>query len=800
MQKSLNYPKISYNREDFEEVKGWASKELEAQYKPADRYVIFNDHDKILKQITVELPEPPPLNTIDGYGLAPEDQCFKVPTYPDRLLKLERSCTNIQEVHSKLNERRADYQEEIAFMRREWSRRLYGYWVFINGKPTYIDGWHYFYLGYWHLDIGLPEYRSRDRKFFLFARFCYTDTTAFYPYRVALQGNYSYYSSRNEAIRFTEWKKGGEIEEGEFFVDLKRRTCYGFNYPKHRREGANYKAACINYCMISTKKKAWGGIQSMDGPSAGKSFQTHIVEPWKEVPFFFKPIYSGNTDPKGELKFDIASQRIGKGGSLVNVASGLQSKIDWANSANRGWYDGFKLFFYHQDEVGKTIEEDVHERWKKIKKCLQTGDGRKIFGLTIATSTVSELEKEGGENFLTMCKRSHWDKRDVVGQTETGLYNLFIKAYDGMEGFIDIFGESIIEDPLESDLWRIPEPTRDINGRLMGAKRYLLEKREALLMSDDPKSVKDYEDECRINPIEFSECFITGGEGSGLNLKIITRRIREIQFDDTLTQRGNFKWDHDVKDGEVVWQEDALDGRWVRSSFPPSIQLNKRYKITMMVDEIEQEVWTPFSPERYTASADPYAFRKVKGRRKSKGGGCVFWNHDKLTDPPSKNVNDWESYRTVCTYVARPLTPEEYAEDMLMMSVFYGAMMFPEINVPLVWDHFVRRGYSGYLKYERTSKGKYSQTPGFFNRGVYPQKIFQKHQAFIQNHGMRERHLEVLMDQKEIRGVDDLTNHDLFVAVGGAMIGSDSDYGEKLRELNDGAEVDLGGYIEKFYY
>jgi len=39
-----------------------------------------------------------------------------------------------------------------------------------------IDGWHYFYCEWWNIDAGLPKYRDRDRKFFLFARKIYTET------------------------------------------------------------------------------------------------------------------------------------------------------------------------------------------------------------------------------------------------------------------------------------------------------------------------------------------------------------------------------------------------------------------------------------------------------------------------------------------------------------------------------------------------------------------------------------------------------------------------------------------------
>src|SRR5690606_31220780 len=146
-----------------------------------------------------------------------------------------------------------------------------------NGKPTYIDGWHYFYCGWWNIDVGLPKYRDRDRRFFLFARKIFTETKA----------------PECNAKGFAVKNKYGDYE----WIELGKRLFYGFNYPKHRREGATYKAECINYEIISRTLGAWGGIQSMNDVQARKCFLRHLVGPWKKLPFFFKPNYEGSTSP-----------------------------------------------------------------------------------------------------------------------------------------------------------------------------------------------------------------------------------------------------------------------------------------------------------------------------------------------------------------------------------------------------------------------------------------------------------------------------------------------------------------------
>ena len=133
-------------------------------------------------------------------------------------------------------------KKEIEFIGQEWDRRTNGYWFYNCGVPTYIDGWHYFYLNYWQLDNGLPEYRDRDRKFFLFARYCFTTTESYYPFKVMKGGKPAYFSDEKDAIKFAD---GGVVEHGNFILDMKKRTILGFIYPKHRREGATYRAECI---------------------------------------------------------------------------------------------------------------------------------------------------------------------------------------------------------------------------------------------------------------------------------------------------------------------------------------------------------------------------------------------------------------------------------------------------------------------------------------------------------------------------------------------------------------------------
>jgi hypothetical protein len=708
------------------------------KYQKADEFIVFNEGDPVLTPITYYLPKPPPEKEIDGYGEDPKKQMWKPPQMPIRLLKLQKSSETLQDIYNKLKKNSKEYAPEIAWIKLQWERRLNGYWFFVNGKATYMDGWHYFYCGFWHLDSGLPQYRYRDYLFFHFARFCFLDT---------------------------------KLPDG---TDLGRRLCYGFNYPKHRREGATYKAESILYEIVSRTFNVHGGIQSMDGPSAKKAYLEKCRDPWKKLPFFFKPNFTGTTAQVSGMNFDAPTVNIGGKGGVANVETGLQSKITFADSANRGWYDGDKLIFYHDDETGKTKEEDVYARHMVVKKALSQANGRIIHGLTIKTSTVGEMTNQGGKNFYNLCRASMYKERNANGETVTGLYNLFIPSYVCLDGFIDIFGNAIVDDPVQEDYWRIPMLTYDATGKVIGAKRYLENVKAAYLDEDSVDARKNFDEEVRLAPMSFDECFISSGSGSGLPIHKIMMQIKKLQFmtdEEIGVQQGNFRWRGKVKDGTVEFVKNK-DGRFRTSLLLPADESNRKYSVSIWDTTKMVKTYKPKDGNRFTASADPYSFLKTNETRKSYGGGNVFFNRDTSIDDDDTPLEDWQTYRNVCTYLFRPHDPDDYAEDMLMMCVYYGAMMFPEINVPLIWSHFRKRGYLGYLKYGRKPDGKQNLTPGFYTRGPVQQDIFYAHEKYLSDHWFREKHIEILQQAKTIKGVDELTDFDLFVAVGGSYLGS----------------------------
>lgn len=652
------------------------------RYKKADKYIIFNQ-DPDLKEIKVELPSPPNPERIVNYGLPPEEQFFKRPSIPNRLFKLNRDKSIAHNEKAEiLREDSEYYEEEIAFIQQEWERRINGVWYYINGKPTYIPGCFYFYLCYWYLERGYPKYRDRDRKFFIFAEFCENDP-----------------------------------------------DCFGFIYPKHRREGATTKAACWNYEYVSRRRRVRGGIQSMTEPHAKTVFQNHVVTGWRKLPFWFKPIFEGSTSPKSVLSFNAPAMRITRTNMGMDEMDDLESSIDY-KSSDKGAYDGSRIERYHGDEIGKTKEVDVEERHLVVRQALS--EGVEIIGKCIYTSTAGEMEKGGGQQFKNLILASDYYDRDGNNRTVSGLYPLFIPADEGLSGCVDKYGNSLIEK----------------------ARQYLLNEREQSLKSENYKKLNEI---TRQFPLRLRDCFRNASDQDNWNMKIITDMIDKYQFGNDDAVRGNFIWERGIQDSRVIFDPDPKGRFLVSYQFPRPEQTNRYY--------IKGGVKYPANDQLFRSGADTFKF-DTKGGKKSLGGGATFMMRDHHIDPDSRDIMDWETYRFVCTYLHKPATVDEYCEDMLMMSVYYGSLMVPEINVPAVWQHFDRRGYGGYLYYaiDRATK-KFKTKPGFNTGKQEIETIFRETQKYINiGHGYRIYHDDLLKQLEQIGS--EMGDFDLFAACG----------------------------------
>lgn len=708
-------------------------------YHPAETEIIYNDV-KDLTPIHVPLPPCPPLHTIEGYGLPPEDQYWVRKPLPDKLLILhnETSYVNPDNPEAKPTpftprmkvdyiERNADfYAQEIQYIQDEWERRENGHWFFNNGTPTFLTGDNYFYLQWITLDGDHPDFRRYDWKWFHF------------------------------------WNM---VEYDDF--------CYGMNIPKSRRVGDTSKVQSIRLEHATRIPYYKSGLQSKNEIDATKVHEFHLRIPSLGLPFFFQPVQWNRLNTTSEMRYTSPETR-----SHPDYGTrALNSFLDYRDSSEKA-YDGTKQWLIHNDEVGKYEDVDLLQRIRIQIPCLKhiiKGSSRK--GKVINTSTVDEMEKGGGRQFKKLCDSSDYHKRNDNGYTRSGLYTLFLSALEGIQEI----------DP------KTKEPYIDKYGypQVEKIRTFLTNQRDALRKAGD---INGYIELCRQYPIEYRDCWKSSAKDCLFNLQIIEDRIEELKYGTPLTKRGNFEWLGGQKDTRVIFVPNN-DGRFCLSwDFPQPEGSNKFF--------YKDGLRYPSNKKWFVAGADPFKFDKIglNTRKGSNGALAIFMKHDKRKDNPEHDISTWTTHRFICTYSFRPPTTEEYAEDLIKACFYFGCELYPENNVPELYKYFIRRGYAGYLMYKfDEKKQRVEDKPGDYTTETEVQDILMLTQEYVQNHGNRECHIELLEEWKEVQG--SLREYDLTVAAGKALVASqsfnfdieDQDTAFDLSELFETVNIDDNG-------
>tara|TARA_R100000654_G_scaffold2456_2_gene9161 strand:- start:172 stop:2100 length:1929 start_codon:yes stop_codon:yes gene_type:complete len=510
-------------------------------------------------------------------------------------------------------------QRFSPFIEEEFRRRREGYWFYNNGEPTYVTGRHYMMLQWSKIDIGYPSFLDFQRKLFVHQAACEADP-----------------------------------------------RCLGQLYTKCRRSGYTNMSACVLVDEATQVKDKLLGIQSKTGKDAQENvFMKKVVAIFKSYPFFFKPIQDGTTNPRMELAFREPSKRITKNNKTSIKGDALNTIINWKNTTNNA-YDGEKLHILYLDEAGKWEKPtDIREAWRIQRTCLIVG--RRVIGKALVGSTVNPMDK-GGQEYKEIWKDSDPQERNKNGRTTSGLYKIFIPAYEALEGFFDKYGKPIIETP-EQELETLDGETVDI-----GARQFLKNERDAL--KHDAREMNEI---VRQFPFTTDEAFRDSVEGSLFNIGKIYEQIdhNENMYPDPVV-RGNFTWKGGIRDTEVVFVPSS-EGRWFVSWMPP-VELRNQ-KVT--------ERGKPVAPNKLIGcgGVDSYDIDATTDGRGSKGA-CHIYNKFNMRAPANMFVAE---------YCSRPPMAKIFYEDVLMAAFFFGYPLLVENNKYGIVRYFESRGYDGYL-------------------------------------------------------------------------------------------------------
>lgn len=543
-----------------------------------------------------------------------EEQYWEPFEYPKELQKI----TSVFQWNEYPNEFKNKY---VEYIENEFDRRDEGFWFYNNGKPTYVTGTHYMYLQWTKIDVGHAEFREANRIFFLFWEACTADERS-----------------------------------------------YGMCYLKNRRSGFSFmsSAELVNTATLARDSRL--GILSKTGNDAKKMFTDKVVPISGNYPFFFKPIMDGMDKPKTELAYRVPASKITKNNmsSLKDDVDGLDTTIDWKNTADNS-YDGEKLLRLVHDESGKwEVPNNILNNWRVTKTCLRLG--RRIIGKCMMGSTSNSISKGGG-NYKSLYNDSDVTKRNANGQTLSGLYALFIPMEWNFEGYIDIYGQPVFRTP--------EKPIRDIQGGFIYTGVIDYWENEVSALKNNSDALNEF---YRQFPRTESHAFRDEAKNSLYDLAKI---YEQIDYNDGLeinqiVNTGKFGWKNGIKDTEVIWIP-SKDGNFKVTWFPNKDMTNKI--------EVKNGKKYPANIHVGAFGCDTYDISGVVGGGGSKGSlhGLTKFNMD---DAPSNFF--------FLEYIARPRTSEEFYEDCLMACVFYGMPILIENNKVGQLRYFYNRGYTGF--------------------------------------------------------------------------------------------------------
>ena len=517
-------------------------------------------------------------------------------------------------------EKPAEFRRSFSpYIEQEFERRRNGVWFYNNGVPTYITGRHYMFLQWSKIDIGYPSYLAFQREIFLHMAACEADP-----------------------------------------------RCIGQLYTKCRRSGYTNICAAVLVDEATQVKDKLLGIQSKTGKDSQENiFMKKVVPMFKAYPFFFKPIQDGTTNPRMELAFREPSKRITKKNKTSQKGDALNTIINWKNTTNNA-YDGEKLHMLYLDEAGKWEKPvDIREAWRIERTCLIVG--KKVIGKALVGSTVNPMDK-GGEEYKNLWEDSDPTERNANGRTRSGLYRIFIPADHALEGFFDLYGNPVVDDP-DAEI-------EGVDGEMIdqGSKTYLKNERDSL--KHDPSELNEV---IRQFPLTEDEAFRDSIEGSIFNIGKI---YQQIDWNNNLypnpVVRGNFIWKE--KDKEVMFSPDPR-GRFHVAWQPPVEMRNQ-------VAEVRGKKVPPNS-QYGVGGVDSYDLDETLDGRGSKGALHLYTKFNMRDDVPSNMF--------VVEYASRPDLASIFYEDVLMASFYYGFPLLIENNKYGIVRYFESRGYDGYV-------------------------------------------------------------------------------------------------------
>ena len=656
-------------------------------YKPYQQDLMLLKGIADIHPYQCRLPDLPPIENITNYGLHPDSQYFQREKIPYELVKIDKA------VKAQLMTREegiAAIESDsalVAFVEMLWRKRTGEELVFqiIHGAPTYISPTYWFYLNFWNLDTGLPDFRT------------------------------------------DKFHNCGDLEEFYCWdlLVVPSEYCCGLTELSGRRGGKTFKGGVIVYEPISRNYEWHGYVQSKTDSDAGEAFTKAIVKPWRKLPFFFQPIYSNSSFPKKEgLQFAPRSSR-GKDGSQIFDDECLMSSIEFVSSETIA-IDGRKAHRILEDETGKTKDLDTYAR-HNVNKYTLMEKGRYV-GKKYDPTTVEEMEKMGGKYY-----KAKWDDSDRSpiqrgqkpitvdenGETVSGLWTWFIPAY--CNEIFDQWGEAIVDSTTEKNKAFLKESKY---------KYWWMTGKEAIDKQIDSagKNKGKQQEIIRKKPRNIKEAFASSLNFCLYNRAILDDRLKHFIHGYTNEELPVSEYAISEIQNEVIGQTAQAKADWVYSPgvrwgrfewidplkpykcgvyFQPTSFEDAKFHINHLLDPGMRNKWTvtqngkwkPANAAKFRSGADPFKYNTPDVKNKdamSLGAQHIYMFQDSRIDY-GKPREKWVSQNLVFEYLWRPELKAELFEDYAKACIYFGCKLYPERNIDEVLDHFKRNGLEYYI-------------------------------------------------------------------------------------------------------
>lgn len=607
------------------------------------------------------IPPKPPDEEIINYGLPKEEQYWRREPIPKWFI--ERSLEEEYKQRDDLKliiagKKKGMFIDPMCerYRRREFYRRTFGVWVFINGEPTYLTNDHYFYLQWCKWD-----HKENDGY-----AFCYK------------------FSRDNFYIR--KWSEENPRSMGYMFIG-----------PRATGK-SNEEIACVmNRATMRHHHRAALQSKHYENDAKGVLIQAKTVPLFNSLPKFFKPVFSHGTNTQSELVFRMSSIR---GKESINVEYSPDAELTstiFAAPPGEKALDTETLSDLFEDEIGKTNPKEVADIYKRHEvniKCVFRNN-RKI-GILRKTSTVEEMN-EGGDECHKLWKDSDMKIIDGNGFTTSKIHRHLISALDtdtSLEEYYDLTGKNhgapcdifgnvnrhIANIKIQNDFDAVKHDLKKLSGRM------------------------------RKNPRNETEAFIKDQSKSIFNVMLLSERLEHIRNHMTKPPyvRGNLYWLKD-KFGPVWWERDDHAGRfnwaWFPDEFTQIAEPDKAKLLNNFGEEYGYDVHGrsrlmkfPKNDHLFRVGSDPIKYTRTKDPRASKMSIHGFRLFDAIADY-GKKEDDWESHNFIFEYIHRPEDPETAFEDAAMACMFLGCKILPERNVPELNRFFETNGLEKFLAY-----------------------------------------------------------------------------------------------------